>query len=117
MIGKLCKGNDRCLSILGKNGAKFNPQGDWNGSWIDKAHDEDERVVLGVAGNGAWDDISGLPLDARLVKKARELEMQFFHKMGVYDVVDLEHQKTTGGKIIDLKWIDIKKGGHGHAEH
>ena len=46
-----------------------------------------------------------------LVNKARELEMEFFVKMGVYDIVSRTEALRSGqGKIIKGRWIDTNKG-------
>ena len=49
-------------------------------------------------------------MDWGLVLEARKVEKEYFKRMGVYDVVSSEEQKKTGGKVIDLKWIDTNKG-------
>jgi len=36
--------------------------------------------------------------------------MEFFKRMGVYTIVHESHQKETGGKVIDVRWIDVNKG-------
>ena len=58
----------------------------------------------------AWDDVSNVPLNPDLVKKARQVEMDFFKKMHVYDRVPRESQKKTGGKVIEVRWVDVNKG-------
>ena len=58
----------------------------------------------------AKDDVSGKDLVPELVVKAREEEMSYFRKLGVYKVVPREHQKGTGGKIIGTRWVDVNKG-------
>ena len=45
--------------------------------------------------------MTGAPLDESLVRAARDLEMQFFDKMGVYAEKLPESQvKARGGKVI-----------------
>ena len=58
----------------------------------------------------AWDDVNNVFLDAEEVKKARALEMEFFHKLGVYKRVPRARIKETNGKLISTKWIDTNKG-------
>ena len=58
----------------------------------------------------AVDDVSGAVLDAEMVRAGREVEMNFFKTMGVYDRVPRSEQLETGGKIIGTKWIDVNKG-------
>ena len=52
------------------------------------------------------DDISGAALDKELATKARKLEMDFFHKLGVYTKV----KKEPWMKVITTKWLDTNKG-------
>ena len=42
--------------------------------------------------------------------KARELESQFFRKLGVYTKVPRDHARRDGCKVITTKWIDVNKG-------
>ena len=64
--------------------------------------------------SGDWecsDDVSGAPLDEKLLREARALEMHFFEKMGVYTRVPRsEIYKTGKGKLIKGRWIDVNKG-------
>ena len=57
------------------------------------------------------DEISGKPLSAQLVVKAREEELFFAHRYHVWDVVDeAECWANTGAAPIGVRWIDINKG-------
>ena len=57
------------------------------------------------------DEISGKPLSAQLVVKAREEELSYAHKYHVWDVVDeAECWANTGAAPIGVRWIDINKG-------
>ena len=58
----------------------------------------------------AWDDVSNENLVPDLVHAARALEMEYFHKLGVYEKVPRGHQESTGGKIIGVRWVDVNKG-------
>ena len=51
----------------------------------------------------AWDDVSNENLVPELVHAARALEMEYFHKLGVYEKVSREDQMATGGKIIGVR--------------
>ena len=47
------------------------------------------------------DDVSGANLDVKMVKAARALEMEFFSRMRVYDIVDKSEASKSGkGKVI-----------------
>ena len=58
----------------------------------------------------AWDDVSNEYLVPEFVHAARALEMEYFHKLGVYEKVSREDQMATGGKIIGVRWVDVNKG-------
>ena len=106
-------------------------KGKWPGHWMDPVHEEDggddsfglrpQRGIEILKGeldalsmrNGmmvAKDDVSGKDLDPGLVKAARDEEMAYFKKLGVYRSVPRSHQKSTGGKVIGTRWIDVNKG-------
>ena len=56
-------------------------------------------------------DVSGAPLNVKTVEAARALEMEFFQKMRVYDIVSqAEARKSGKGKVIKGRWIDTNKG-------
>ena len=58
----------------------------------------------------ASDDVSGAALDPEMVVKARQLEMDYFRKMGVYHKITRKTMQQHGGKTIGTRWIDIKRG-------
>ena len=58
----------------------------------------------------AYDDVSNAELNPSLVKTARALEMEYFKKLGVYEVVPREHLHSIGGTIIGVRWVDVNKG-------
>ena len=59
----------------------------------------------------ARDDVSGAPLKPELVIKARQEEMEYFRKMGVYCKVSIEECRSKTGKgPVGVRWIDLNKG-------
>ena len=58
----------------------------------------------------AWDDVNGVFLDADKVREAREEEMAYHKKCGVYKRVHKSQVQATGGNMIAAKWLDTKKG-------
>ena len=104
----------------GKDKDKERPKGNWPKGWTDKMHEEKQdghdRKIGALTGNEAYDDVTGGILEPDLVRAARKLEMDFFNKMAVYDVVEEEEQRRRGGKVIDLKWIDVNKGDSEHPD-
>ena len=51
------------------------------------------------------DDVTGKRLDHAMAKEARELEMDFFRKMKVYEKVPRWMAERDGCKVISTKWI------------
>jgi len=63
--------------------------------------------------NGAQftDDLTGQPLDPRLVRIARSLEMEYFRGKDVYTKRPrAEAIKRTGRPPIGVRWVDVNKG-------
>ena len=59
----------------------------------------------------AWDDVSGKVLDKDMVRKARQEEIDEYHKHEVYTKVEVaECWKGTGKAPVQVRWIDINKG-------
>ena len=57
------------------------------------------------------DDVSGAPLDVRLLREARGVKMEFFSKMGVWaEKLPKRVVESRGGKIISGRWVDTNKG-------
>ena len=66
----------------------------------------------------AWDDVSGAELDPKQVRKAREEEVEYVHKMKLYDKVPTsECYQRTGKAPISVRWIDINKGDQQHPNY
>ena len=62
-----------------------------------------------------WDDVTGAPLIEKLLRAARDLEMEFFESMGVWsERLPKEVAKERGGKIIQGRWVDTNKGDPPH---
>ena len=60
----------------------------------------------------AWDYVTNAELIPDLVKKAREVEMGVFAKLGVYEYATHadQQQQQMLGKIIGVRWVDVNKG-------
>ena len=58
----------------------------------------------------AYDDVTNANVDAKLVREARELEMQIFKDLGVYVRVPRASQRNCNGKIIKTRWVGTNKG-------
>ena len=58
----------------------------------------------------AWDDHTGESLDAKKVKEARQLEMEYYDKMHVFDKVPIvQCWERTGKAHLKARWVDIDK--------
>ena len=60
----------------------------------------------------AEDDVFGASLNPALVRQARDLEMELFNDMGVYDRVP---RLQLRGKLSKIRWIYIDKRGISRA--
>ena len=59
----------------------------------------------------AWDDHTGESLDAKKVKEARQLEMEYYDKMHVFDKVPIAQcWGRTVKALLKARWDDIDKG-------
>ena len=59
----------------------------------------------------AWDDHIGESLDAKKVKEARQLEMEYYDKMHVFDKVLFDQcWERTGKAHLKARCVDIDKG-------
>ena len=57
-----------------------------------------------------WDDLTGQPLNTRLVGEAREKEMTKFQAHQVYHKVPIEEAWNVTGKApLKTRWVDINK--------
>ena len=52
-----------------------------------------------------------------MIKKAREVEMGYFVKFGVYDHATHAQQQQTFGKIVGVRWVDVNKGDSEEPEY
>ena len=101
----------KVMSVHRKDGVT-RPTGDYPEHWTDEWHEEDggddmrgSRPQMGVTllkaemdglsfksgYETAWDDVSNAELVPKLVREARELEMEYFHKLGVNERVPKSH--------------------------
>ena len=59
----------------------------------------------------AWDDHTGESWDAKKVKEARQLEMEYDDKMHVFEKVPIAQcWERTGKAPLKARWVDIDKG-------
>ena len=58
-----------------------------------------------------YDDSTGLELDPKLVRAARMEEIDFFHRKGVYKIVQRSVAYARTGKApISVRWVYVNKG-------
>merc|ERR1712139_483246 len=58
----------------------------------------------------AWDDLTGMKLDAGKVIEARTKEVTYLRDKRVYDKIPRHQAQRSKWKIIKTRWIDINKG-------
>ena len=58
----------------------------------------------------AWDDLTGVELDAAEVRKARMTEIGYAVKKNVWTKIPRKVAIARGWKIVKTRWIDINKG-------
>ena len=58
-----------------------------------------------------WEDVSNMPLDVKLMRPARNSEMEFFRNMGVWpETLPKATVKARCGRVIQGRWVDTNKG-------
>ena len=68
-------------------------------------------VVLGEKGaEQAWDDLTGLELNAQKVKQARLKELEYIRDRPVWKKITRKEAMRNGWKVVKARWIDINKG-------
>ena len=75
---------------------------------VDKFHDN-ERLE-NTSTQIAWDDLTGMKLEAGKVKEVRQKEMQYVKDKSVWAKIPRAVAQTKGWKIVKTRWIDINKG-------
>ena len=58
----------------------------------------------------AWDDLTGMKLDAGKVVEARTKEVQYIRDKRVYDKIPRSQAIRNRWNIIQARWIHINKG-------
>jgi len=57
-----------------------------------------------------YDDISGEELPANLVRDARQEEIQWINKIGLYTKVPRSVAQQRGKTVLPVRWVDVNKG-------
>ena len=79
---------------------------------VDKFHDNEK--FEDVSSHIAWDDLTGMKLEAGKVIEAREKEMGYIKETGVWTKIPRAVALARGWKIVKTRWIDINKGDDDH---
>ena len=83
-----------------------NPQANFDDLENSVPPDESNDELL----DQAWDDHTGESLDAKKVKEARQLEMEYYDKMHVFDKMPIAQcWERTGKAPLKARWVDIDK--------
>ena len=84
-----------------------NPQANFNDLENSVLPEESNDDLL----DQAWDHHTRASLDAKKVKEARQLEMEYYDKMHVFDEVPTAQcWERTGKPHLKGRWVDIDKG-------
>ena len=84
-----------------------NPQANFNDLENSVPPEESNDELL----DQAWDDHPEESLDAKKVKEARQLEMEYYDKMHVFDEVPIAQcWERTGKAHLKSRWVDTDKG-------
>jgi hypothetical protein len=70
-------------------------------------HEEDQAVSSWMQ---AWDDITGVGLNPKEVRKARMKEIDYIVKKQVWVKMPRAEALKKGYKIVGTRWIDVNKG-------
>ena len=76
---------------------------------VNKFHDKDETSI-DISSNIAWDDLTGMRLEAGKVKEARTKELEYIKQKGVWKKIPRSVAHARGWKVIQTRWIDVNKG-------
>ena len=72
--------------------------------WERRLREESEPKIY------AYDDVTGAPLEVDRVKRARQEEIRYFKKMGVYKKVHKSRCfELTGKAPIGARWVALNK--------
>ena len=68
---------------------------------------------ISVAANAEFkDDSTGQPLDPKLVREARQKELDYFNSKGVWRIAAVsECRRVMRRNPITVRWVDVNKGG------
>ena len=70
-----------------------------------------DQHVLSMTTGIYKDDLTGTPLDTKLVRAAIQKELQYFEDKHVWELVPTENaRKTTGKPPITVRWVHTNKG-------
>ena len=84
-----------------------NPQANFNDLENSLPPEESNDELL----DQAWDDHTGASLDAKKVSEARQLEMDCYDKIHVFDKVPIAQcSERTGKAHLKARWVDIDEG-------
>ena len=75
-------------------------------------HKEDVRGI--ESAKATYDEYTGEPLNANLVQKAKQEELDYFEAKDVWRVVPRE--RARGRRVIGTRWVNCNKGDADHPE-
>ena len=63
-----------------------------------------------ISSSRAWDDMTGMKLDAGNVKEARAKEVGYVRDRRVYEKIPRAQAMRNKWKVVQVRWIDINEG-------
>ena len=69
------------------------------------------QKLAGESGQVSDDEVTGLPLDPKLVADAIKEELMFMRKLRVYNEVPVSYLDKSRLKAIGTRWVYTNKGG------
>ena len=67
-------------------------------------------IYRSAEGEIGWDDPNNCPLDAKLIRQARQVELAYFRRQGVYTKVARSEALRSRAKVIQLRCVDANNG-------
>jgi len=84
---------------------------------VDNGHHGPEHEDEDRGGHQAWDDVTGMTLDPKEVRKARLVELSYVHEKNVWVRIPRSEAEANGFKVVKGRWIDVNKGDEEHPKY
>ena len=75
------------------------------------------KQLAALGEGGAWDDVTGMPLDRKKVQQARREELEYVRSKKFWTKIPRAEAQRRGIKVIKTRWVDINKGDDANPEY